>query len=306
VRISRSTIEARNGVLRDLLVRKGALEPWDRRICSEATVNDLDLLAIRDTLQRMGLFSPEIGVEPYLSPERQLSPFVPSLCLRESLTGTVRPRNFAILLFGRETQRFVPGAFSIFSTYHGTDRSDSYASRQEIAGTLIEQTRRLTDSLEAQSYIVFDKTDPSLPNVITYPMRALYEAMGNALAHRDYEQYDPIRITAFADRIEVNSPGGLPSGVDPEAFRTGHAGAKWRNQALAWFFSRLQFAQAEGQGIGTILRVMREEGYPAPTISSNEHQVSLVLPAHPRHVAMTRRISEALQKYDSSTQSSWP
>ena len=43
VRVSRSTIEARNGVLRELLVRKGALEPWDRRPCNGATTNDLDL-----------------------------------------------------------------------------------------------------------------------------------------------------------------------------------------------------------------------------------------------------------------------
>ena len=33
VRVSRSTIEARNGLLRDLLVRKGVQEAWDRRRC---------------------------------------------------------------------------------------------------------------------------------------------------------------------------------------------------------------------------------------------------------------------------------
>ncbi len=38
VRVSRSTIEARNGILRDLLVRKGALEPWDRRPCHSRVV----------------------------------------------------------------------------------------------------------------------------------------------------------------------------------------------------------------------------------------------------------------------------
>jgi ATP-dependent DNA helicase RecG len=45
VRVSRSTIEARNGVLRDSLVRKGALDTWDRRVCPTATVGDLDLLS---------------------------------------------------------------------------------------------------------------------------------------------------------------------------------------------------------------------------------------------------------------------
>jgi len=55
VRVGSSTVEARNGLLRDLLVRKGVLEPWDRRPCTTATVQDLDLLALRDALARMGV-----------------------------------------------------------------------------------------------------------------------------------------------------------------------------------------------------------------------------------------------------------
>lgn len=59
---------------------------------------------------------------------------------------------------------------------------------------------------------------------------------------------------------------------------------KWRNQALAWFFNRLQLAQAEGQGIPTILRTMREEGCPPPAFRTSPQHVVCVLPAHPRHV----------------------
>jgi ATP-dependent DNA helicase RecG len=254
VRSGGNTIEARNGVLRDLLVRKGVMEPWDRRVCKNATVNDLDLIALRDALQRMGVFSEERGLDLYLSESRQLSPFVPPLCSREPLTGVLRPRNFTILLFGRETQRFIPGAFSLFSIYPGVDRSDPHAERHEIAGTLLDQARALNRLMDVQSYTAFDKGDPSAPNSLKYPKRALYEAMGNALAHRDYEVDDPTRVTVFSDRIEVLSPGSLPLGVEVEAFREGRSGPKWRNQTLAWFFNRLQLAQRERQGILTILR----------------------------------------------------
>ncbi|HTQ78919.1 MAG TPA: ATP-binding protein [Thermoanaerobaculia bacterium] len=294
VRVSRSTIEARNGLLRDLLVRKGALEPWDRRKCESATVNDLDLLSLRDTLQRMGLFSVERGIEPFLSEDAQLSPFVPPLCSREPLTGILRPRNFAVLLFGRETQRLIPGAYSLFSIYPGIDRSDFHAERHELAGNLIDQARRLTQLLDIQSFIAFDKSDTTSPNTLKYPKRALYEAMGNALAHRDYEAADPTRVTVFSDRIEIFSPGSLPLGVDPVAFREGRSGPKWRNQTLAWFFNRLQLAQAEGQGIPTILRVMREEGCPPPTLDADGARVLCILPAHPRH-ALLRDLRSAEQ-----------
>ncbi|MDQ7833416.1 MAG: ATP-binding protein, partial [Desulfovibrionaceae bacterium] len=277
VRVSRSTVEARNGILRDLLVRKGVMEPWDRRICKNATTDDIDLIALRDTLQRIGLYSESRGIEPYLSADMSLSPFVPSLCGREPLTGNVRPRNFTMLLFGRETQRFIHGAFSLFSVYPGVDRSDDYAERHEIAGNLLGQARRLAELLDIQSYTVFDKNEEKYPNALKYPKRALYESLGNALAHRDYELDDPTRFTVFSDRIEIRSPGSLPTGVDVDSFRNGLAEPKWRNQALAWFFSRLQLAQAEGQGIATILRVMREEGCPPPIFDADKSRVLCVL-----------------------------
>lgn len=294
VRVARSTIEARNGILRDLLVRKGQLEPWDRRPCPSATLGDIDLLALRDGLQRMGVFSPERGVEPYLSDTLQLSPFVPPLFWREPLGGALRPRNFALLLFGRDPQRFIPGAFSIFSIYPGVDRAEPHAERHEVGGTLVDQARRLRELLDVQSYTVFDKTDMSAPNALKYPLRALYEATGNALAHRDYEVPDPTRITVFSGRIEVVSPGPLPLGVDPVEFREGRSGPKWRNQALAWFLSKLQLAQAEGQGIPTILRVMRDEGCPPPTLEANDVRVLCSLPAHPRH-AILKELRDAEQ-----------
>nr|AGC72567.1 ATP-dependent DNA helicase [uncultured bacterium A1Q1_fos_1870] len=285
VRVSRSTIEARNGLLKDLLVRKGALEPWDRRPCNAATVSDLDLLVLRDALQRMGVFTLDRGVEPYLAEGVQLSPFVPSLCVAEPLSGVLRPRNYAILLFGREPQRFIPGAFSIYSAYPGQDRTDPVARRFEIAGTLLDQARRLQELLDAEAVTLFDKTNRRAPNAEKYPRRALQEAMINALAHRDYELVDPGRFTSYRDRIEVVSPGPLPVGVTLEALRVGAVTPRWRNQALAWFLSRLQLAQAEGQGIQTIRSTMKAVGCPPPIFDATEVSVSCVLRAHPRFEA---------------------
>ncbi len=245
-------------------MRKGELPEWDRRVCTTATVNDLDLLALRDTLQRMGVFQPDRSIDYYLSDTQSLSPFVPPLCFREPLTGVMRPRNFAMLLFGRSVQSYIPGAYSLFPVYAGPDRAEPHAERHELAGTLIDQTRRLFELLDVQPWVAFDKSDRLAPNAVNYPPQALHEAMINALAHRDYEMAEPARITVFSDRIEVLSPGSLPTGVAEKEFRLGRASPQWRNQCLAWFLNRLQLAQAEGQGIPTILRSVREEGCPPP------------------------------------------
>ena len=300
VRISRETREARNGILRELLVRKGILEEWDRRPCGTATVNDLDLLALRDSLQRMNVFHPDRGIEEYLSDTRSLSPFVPPLCFREPLTGTLRPRNFVMLLYGRNLQTHIPGAYALFSIYPGLDRSEPHAERHELAGTLVEQARRLVELLDVQSYVAFDKTNRATPNAVKYPPQALHEAMINALAHRDYETVEPTRVTVFSDRIEILSPGSVPTGVSVDELRRGQAPAKWRNQSLAWFLNRLQLAQAEGQGIPTILRSMREEGCPPPRFEVNEVRVVCLLPAHPRHTLARehRLIEEAISLGD--------
>lgn len=263
------------------------LEPWDRRRCTTATVNDLDLLALRDALQRMGIFAPEVGVEPYLADGVQLSPFVPSLCVAEPLSDVVRPRNYAVLLFGTAPQRFIPGAFTIYSAYPGIDRTDPFAQRFEIPGTLIDQARRLQQLLDAEAVTLFDKTDLKTPNAEKYPRRALQEAMVNALAHRDYELVDPTRITSYRDRTEFISPGPLPVGITLKDLQTRNVAPRWRNQALAWFLARLQLAQAEGQGIQTIRSTMKAAGCPPPIFDASEVSVTCVLRAHPRFGAVT-------------------
>ena len=132
-------------------------------------------------------------------------------------------------------------------------------------------------------------------------MRALQEAVINAIVHRDYEVPDPIRITVFADRIEIKSAGTLHWGVDKEKFLMGKASPKWRNQSFAYLFNKLQLAQSEGQGIPTILRTMKEEGCPEPIFEIESESLTCILPAHPRHqiIRESQEIQDKiiLQKY---------
>ena len=208
-----------------------------------AARDERDLLALRDVLQRIGLADSTHSVESYLSKKTSLSAFVPPLLVREPLTGTLRPRHFALLLFGRNPQLFIPGAVSFFATYDGTDRAAHRGQRLELAQTLIEQLRIMLPAVEAEAKTLFDKLDSAHPTVLTYPARALREALVSAFAHRDYELLDPLRVTAFADRIEFSSPGALPLGIVPAELNAGTAGPRWRNQTLAWFFTRLGYAE---------------------------------------------------------------
>lgn len=282
VRIGRETREAKNGILRELLVKKNQIEPWDRRINNTSTTDDIDLLSLREYLKEMSLWDNGKALEDYLSATERLSSFVPPLAAKESLTDILRPRNFSLLLFSKDPLKFFPGAFTIVSIYKGVDRSELTSERHQLIGSVVEQAKKAIQILNTETYTAFDKKD-NIPNQLKYPIRALQEAVINSIVHRDYEIDQPTRITVFSDRIEIYSPGSLPRAIDKEKFITGKATPYWRNQSLAYFFNKMQLAQAEGQGIPTILRTMKEEGCPDPKFEIEEESVTCILPAHPRH-----------------------
>lgn len=281
IRRGRSTEEARNGLYRELLVRKGPMPPWDRRPNLSASVDDIDPLVLRDTLQRMSLWEPAVPLDHYLSADHRIAALVPALCAAEPLTKRLRPRNFALLLFGRDPLRFTPGAHVVFSRYPGPDRSERYSDRQIIAGPVLQQIRTLKELLEEQARGHHDKAATE-SHFSKYPMLALEEAMINALVHRDYELDEPVRITVFSDRIEIVSPGGLNFQVKPELFLAGKATAAWRNQALTWLLYKLDLVESEGAGIPRIMRAMRDAGCPPPQFDLESHRVRCILYANPR------------------------
>lgn len=279
VRLGRETVEARNGVLRELLVRKQALEPWDRRLHPTATLADLDLLVFRDCLQEMGIWNASLPVDDYFADQLQLHALVPPLGGQRPLDPSVRLRHFALLLFGKTPTRFFPGAWTKVSFYPGPDRSENVSQRHELTGSIVSQVRKALALLALHSPLVMKK-ESAAPNKPRYPARALQEAVVNAIVHRDYELDDPVSLTVFSDRVEIRSPGALVRTLDREKFKTGRAAPSWRNQSLAWFFNKLQLAQAEGQGIPTILRSMKQLGSAAPVFELEENAVTCVLWAH--------------------------
>jgi predicted HTH transcriptional regulator len=287
VRISRETREARNGILTQLLVKKQKVEYFDKRMNPYASEADIDLLFFRDSIRNLWSSTPEKSLDDFFSDTEQIAELVPPMFVKTGLDGVLRPRNFALLLFGKKASitRLFPEAYTTVSIYPGTDRSETSAERHTFTGSIIDQANKAIHLLEPQAYTAFDKTSPK-PNQVKYPVRAIQEAVVNAIVHRDYEIPEPIRITVFSDRIEVNSPGALHWGVDKEKFLKAKASPKWRNQSFAYLFNRLQLSQSEGQGIPTIFRTMKEEGCPEPYFEIEIENVICILPAHPRHLVM--------------------
>ncbi|MEO0043778.1 MAG: hypothetical protein RL329_3226 [Bacteroidota bacterium] len=286
-----NTKEATNGFIRELLRRKGQLEPWDKRLNTKATITDIDELILRQYLQTMRLWSSNKSITDYLSDKEKIEEFIPPLLGRMGIDKPVHPKNFALTLFGKKPIDFCTGAYSIFTIFSGMDKSKQEAETQWITGTVVEQAHKIIELLNIESTIAIDKGAENA-NQVKYPRIALKEAVVNAIVHRDYEMDQPTRIEVFSDRIEIYSPGGLPFNLDAVKFKTGKAKASWRNQAFGRVFHKLNLAQHQGSGIEKIISSMQEEGCPKPIFEVDPDSITCILPAHPRHRIM-KQISEA-------------
>lgn len=108
------------------------------------------------------------------------------------------------------------------------------------------------------------------------PEAAFREAIANALIHRVWDVESQIRVLMFDDKIEVISPGGLPSGITAEEYLSGKLSVL-RNRNLANVFYRLGFVEIFGTGI-TRIKQFYENGLLKPDFEVSENTIKIVLP----------------------------
>ena len=117
------------------------------------------------------------------------------------------------------------------------------------------------------------------------PEAAFREAIANALIHRVWDVESQIRVSMFDDRIEVVSPGGLPSGITEEEYLSGKLSIL-RNRNLANVFYRLGFVEIFGTGI-TRIKQLYEEGLIKPDFEVSENTIKIVLPVFENNQNLT-------------------
>ena len=108
------------------------------------------------------------------------------------------------------------------------------------------------------------------------PEAAFREAIANALIHRVWDVDSQIRVLMFDDRIEIISPGGLPSGITVDEYLDGKISVL-RNRNLANVFYRLGFVEIFGTGV-TRIKQLYEGNLAKPDFEVSENTIKIVLP----------------------------
>ncbi len=182
--------------------------------------------------------------------------------LKDDRHGALRATVGGVLLAAEDPRTWLPNAWIQAVCYRG-DRMD--AGRQidarNIAGPLDRQIR------EAMHFVVRNRRvaaykDPARTDVPQFSERAVFEAVVNAVVHRNYAvSGSRIRLFMFDDRLELYSPGGLCNSMTTDDLRTSQF---TRNELLASRLGqcpigdvpgsggRQYFIERRGEGIGVI------------------------------------------------------
>ena len=148
--------------------------------------------------------------------------------------------------------------------YRGKEKDANYQiDAKDFKGPLDEQIIQTMKFVERYNAVAAQK-DIGRIDFPEYSMRAVFEAVVNAVVHRDYSKTaSKIRLFMFDDRLELYSPGALANTLTVDNLRYGQA---TRNELLARLLSeitldddmgkqvvRRHFLERRGEGVGIIL-----------------------------------------------------
>ena len=148
----------------------------------------------------------------------------------------------------------------VFCTrWDGLDKSggvDDAIDTEAFDGDIISQLKNSHNFVRLNSKVRWKKMPDHRINKPDYADRAIFEALVNALMHRDYSIVgSEVHVDMYDDRIVIYSPGGMYDGSLIQELDIENVPSIRRNPIVADIFNRLNFSERQGSG----LRKIQEE-----------------------------------------------
>ncbi len=202
------------------------------------------------------LWKPLLSAEGAAAPELALEKMG---LLTSDENGTLRATVAGVLLGTRSPEEWLPNACISATCYRGKDRASGQIDTQTITGPLNRQIAEAV-AFAVRNMRVGAYKNPARTDLPQYSEKALFEAIVNAVVHRDYAiRSSQIRISMFADRIEINSPGGLPNNLTIDSMDVRQS---TRNEALASRLRQIPVGDIHGSGERQFFMEQRGDGVP--------------------------------------------
>ena len=173
--------------------------------------------------------------------------------------GVTRATIAGLLFCTSDARQWLPNVSIMATRYRGKDRASGQVDAIEIVGPL---NRQITEavSFAVRNMQVAARKEPARVNMPQYSDKALFEALVNAVAHRDYSiRGSRIRLSMFEDRLEIQSPGALPNNLTVDSMEVRQA---TRNEVLASLFGRISVGSIPGSEDRLYFMERRDDGVP--------------------------------------------
>lgn len=183
----------------------------------------------------------------------------------------------ALLLFGKEPQRFFINSEVRCASFAGTVVEKPIPSYKVFKGTVFELVdQALEFVLNKLDYRVETRAESvSIPGSYEIPKEVLAEAIVNAIAHRDYTGNASVQVMVFRDRIEIWNPGVLPLGWTTEKLKQLHTSVP-ANPLLAEPLYLAGYIERMGTGTSDMVKKSLAAGLPEPQFVQTEDFKSII------------------------------
>jgi predicted HTH transcriptional regulator len=180
-----------------------------------------------------------------------------------------KPVNAAILLFGKNPQKFHLQAEIKCIQFPGIQVEKPFSSYHIYTGTLFDQIdKSVAFVLDAIKFpVVQQEHTVQVKRQHEIPLYVIQEAIVNAIAHRDYNNNSAVQVMLFVDRLEIWNSGKLSPLITIEQLKkphTSHPG----NPLIANAFYLTDYIQKAGSGTLEMMKQCKVQGLPEPEFVS--------------------------------------
>ncbi|MCM1057973.1 MAG: putative DNA binding domain-containing protein [Firmicutes bacterium] len=241
---------------------------FEDKLVPDAVLDDLDMELVREYTEKIGYGKTPVE---FLKQNR-------GFVIEKG--GKERVSTAAVLLFGKDPQKFFPRARVRFIKYDGTE--EKFGTEMNVIKDVIFKGTILKIIKESIAYLdtqIKEKTYLGSKGIFVteeeYPKFVRQEIIVNAVTHRAYSiTGTDIQIKMFDNRIVVESPGKLPGMVRADNIRFTHFS---RNPKIAEFLKAYDYVKEYGEGVDRMCRELEAVGQKHPEYRTDAFMLQTVV-----------------------------
>ena len=186
--------------------------------------------------------------------------------------------NAALMLFGKNPQKYCPAAIIKCSHYYGTEITRPIPDQKMFEGDLFQQVDSAVDFVMSKLYRTVGGRNQGATAEVKeeIPNEVIAEIIVNAVVHRDYNSTGSIQISIFSDRIEIMNPGKLPKQLKISDLKKEHLSIPV-NPFLARPFYLAGYINQIGYGTVNVFKWCKNAHLPEPSFEQFNHQFNVTI-----------------------------